>query len=182
MVALESLLQVVTRRAITSLKPDSCFLPHKEESGECYTAHPDPASCRHRPQAGSLCSTSLPGQRSRSLVSVPRSFLVAPTDHQTRLRNSFPPKFSGIWFTSVKAVDAPVLRAEITVLLAKDVIEPVPPADMRLGFYSPYFIVPKKSGGLRPSFDLRVLNRALHKMPFKMLTQKRISGCVHPLD
>ncbi len=82
----------------------------------------------------------------------------------------------------MKAVDAPVLCAEITVLLAKDAIEPVPPADMRSGFYSPYFIVPKKSGGLRLILDLRVLNRALHKLPFKMMTQKCISGCVRPLD
>ncbi len=93
-----------------------------------------------------------------------------------------PPKFRGIHFTSVKAVDAPVLRAEIAVLLAKDAIEPVPPADMRTGFYSPYFIVPKKGGGLRPILDLRVLNRALHKLPFKMLTQKRIFGCIRPRD
>ncbi len=91
-----------------------------------------------------------------------------------------PPKFRGIHFTSVKAVDAPVLRAEIAVLLAKDAIEPVPPADMRTGFYSPYFIVPKKGGGLRPILDLRVLKRALHKLPFKMLTQKRIFGCIRP--
>ncbi len=53
---------------------------------------------------------------------------------------------------------------------------------MRSGFYSPYFIVPKKSVGLRPILDLRVLNRALHKLPFKMLMQKRIFGCVRPLD
>ncbi len=25
------------------------FLPQEEESGECYTSHPDPAPCRHRP-------------------------------------------------------------------------------------------------------------------------------------
>ncbi len=25
------------------------FLPHKEESGECYTSHPDPAPCHQRP-------------------------------------------------------------------------------------------------------------------------------------
>ncbi len=93
-----------------------------------------------------------------------------------------PPKFRGIHFTSVKAVDAPVLRAEIAVLLAKDAIEPVPPTDMRTGFYSPYFIVTKKGGGLRPILDLRVLNRALHKLPFKMLTQKRIFGCIRPRD
>ncbi len=53
---------------------------------------------------------------------------------------------------------------------------------MRSGFYSPYFIVPKKSGGLRPILDLRVLNRALHRLPFKMLTPKRIFGCVRPQD
>ncbi len=35
----------------------------------------------------------------------------------------------------------------------KDAIEPVPPAKMRQGFYSPYFIVPKKGGGLRPILD-----------------------------
>ncbi|XDV29555.1 hypothetical protein PO909_032667 [Leuciscus waleckii] len=39
---------------------------------------------------------------------------------------------------------------------------------MKSGFYSPCFIVPKKGGGLRPILDLRVLNRALHKLPFKM--------------
>ncbi len=81
-----------------------------------------------------------------------------------------PPKFRGVHFTSVKAVDAHVL------------IEPVPPADMRSGFYSPYFIVPKKSGGLRPVLDLRVLNRSLHKLSFRMLTQKRIFECIRPRD
>ncbi len=69
-----------------------------------------------------------------------------------------------------------------SVLLAKDTIEPAPPADMGSGLYSRYFIVPKKSGGLLLILDLRVLNRALHKLPFKMLTQKRIFGCVWPLD
>ncbi len=48
--------------------------------------------------------------------------------------------------------------------------------------YSPYFIVPKKDGGLRPILDLRVLNRALHKLPFRMLTQRRIFQCVRPFD
>ncbi len=43
-------------------------------------------------------------------------------------------------------------------------------------------IVPKKDGGLRPILDLRVLNRALHKLPFRMLTQRRIFQCVRPFD
>ncbi len=64
-----------------------------------------------------------------------------------------PPKFSGVLETALAARNAPVLREEITVLLAKDAIEPVPPAEMRQGFFSPYFIVPKKGGGLRPILD-----------------------------
>ncbi len=93
-----------------------------------------------------------------------------------------PPKFSGVLETSVEARNAPVLREEIAVLLAKDAIEPVPPAEMRQGFYSPYFIVPKKGGGLRPILDLRLLNRALHRFPFKMLTHRRMIKCIQPRD
>ncbi|KAI2647501.1 ORF V: Enzymatic polyprotein [Labeo rohita] len=71
-----------------------------------------------------------------------------------------PPRYRGVLFTSVHSdTHAAVLRAEVAVLLAKDAIEPVPPAEMKSGFYSPYFIVPKKSGGLRPILDLRALNR-----------------------
>ncbi len=93
-----------------------------------------------------------------------------------------PPKFNGVLETLVAVRNAPVLREEIAVLLAKDAIEPVPPAEMRQGFYSPYFIVPKKGGGLRPILDLRVLNRALHKLPFKMLTHRRMIKCIQPQD
>ncbi len=96
-------LQVVTR------KPGSCASPsHEEESGECYTTHPENAPChhrpgRHRPRAGSLCSTSLPHHGYigdpvgaavtvfRSLASAPQSVSVAPTDHQTRLCDSVRP-------------------------------------------------------------------------------------------
>ncbi|KAL0170996.1 hypothetical protein M9458_035592, partial [Cirrhinus mrigala] len=58
----------------------------------------------------------------------------------------------------------------------------VPSAKMKKGFYSPYFIVPKKGGGLRPILDLRVLNRALLKLPFKMLTLKHILTCIRDQD
>ncbi len=42
--------------------------------------------------------------------------------------------------------DVPVLREEIADLLAKDAIEPVPPAEMRQGFYSPYAPAPQPVG------------------------------------
>ncbi|KAL0149007.1 hypothetical protein M9458_055622 [Cirrhinus mrigala] len=93
-----------------------------------------------------------------------------------------PPKFHGVLTTSVQGPNTAVLRAEIAVLLVKDAIETVPSAEMKKGFYSPYFIVPKKGGGLRPILDLRVLNRALLKLPFKMLTLKHILTCVRVQD
>ncbi len=83
-----------------------------------------------------------------------------------------PPKFRGS--------RCPCLVRVITVLLAKDVMVPVPPADMKAGFFSPYIIVPKKSGGLRPILGLRILNWAFHKPTFKMLMQNRVFGCIRP--
>ncbi len=75
----------------------------------------------------------------------------------------WPPKFNAVLETSVTVRNAPVLREGIAVLLAKDAIEPVPPAEIRQGFYSPYFIIPKKGGGLRPILDLRVLTLRLSR-------------------
>ncbi len=48
-------------------------------------------------------------------------------------------------------------------------MKPVPPADMKAGFFSPYIIV-------------RILNWAFNKPPFKMLMQKCIFGCIRPRD
>ncbi|KAI2664149.1 ORF V: Enzymatic polyprotein [Labeo rohita] len=94
-----------------------------------------------------------------------------------------PPRYRGVLFTTVHSdTHAAVLRAEVAVLLPKDAIEPVPPAEMKSGFYSPYFIVPKKSGGLRPILDLRALNRSLLRLPFKMLTTKRMLTCIRRQD
>ncbi|KAI2644321.1 Gag-Pro-Pol polyprotein [Labeo rohita] len=50
------------------------------------------------------------------------------------------PRFSSILFTSAQGKSAAVLQAEVTTLLPKGAIEPVPPAEMKKGFHSPYFI------------------------------------------
>ncbi len=166
------------------------------EPGECRTTHSDPTSRRTAFRVGPLCSTSLPhrgyvGNSSGPACTVPGGLAELPRPSRWLLRTirlgyaiqfaRRPPKFRGIRFTSVLNNDAPVLRAEVAVLLAKDAIEPVSPAEMKSGFYSPYFIVPKKGSGLRPILDLRVLNRA-QKLPFRMLTQRRIFQCVRPFD
>ncbi len=110
-------------------------------------------------------------------------FTLAPKDHLTRLCDSVRPASSQIQGHpphSSEGSRCPYLVRGITVLLAKDVMEPVPPADMKEGFFSLYIIVPKKSGGLRPILGLRILNWAFHKPPFKMLMQNLIFGCIRP--
>ncbi len=67
-------------------------------------------------------------------------------------------------------------------LLAKGSLETVSPAQSESGFYSRYFLVPKKDGGLRLILDLRHLNRALMKRPFRMITSKQILSQICPGD
>ncbi len=63
------------------------------------------------------------------------------------------------------------MEREVDTLLRKEAIEVVPPHKRESGFYSQYFIVPKKDGGLCPILDLRQLNRSVSRLKFKMLKQ-----------
>ncbi|KAI2648413.1 ORF V: Enzymatic polyprotein [Labeo rohita] len=83
-----------------------------------------------------------------------------------------PPRFRGILFTSVRSdTDASVLLAEIAVLLVKDAIEPVPPAEMKTGFYSSYFI--------GRAYQLKVLPFGLALSP--RIFTKLAEGALAPL-
>ena len=61
------------------------------------------------------------------------------------------------------------LSRELASLLDKDAIDPVEWHTRLNGFYSVYFLIPKKDGGFRPILDLRGLNRFLKVLPFRML-------------
>ncbi len=67
-----------------------------------------------------------------------------------------------------------VMEQEVKALLRKEAIEVVPPHERESGFYSRYFIVPKKDGGLRPIIDLRQLNHSVSQLKFKMLTLRQV--------
>ncbi len=54
----------------------------------------------------------------------------------------------------------------------EEAVETVPLANSESGFYSCYFLIPKKDGGLRPIFDHWHLNHSLMRRPFKMLNSK----------
>ncbi len=86
-----------------------------------------------------------------------------------------PPRFDGVQLTVVNSASkASVLQQELSSLLLQGAIEEVPQLDIEQGFFSCYFLVPKRNGGLRPILDLRRLNLSLYKGKFKMLTLKTI--------
>ncbi len=86
-----------------------------------------------------------------------------------------PPHFDGVQLKVVNSASkASVLRQELSSLLQKGAIEEIPQSDIERGFFSRYFLIPKRDGGLRPILDLRRLNFSLYKRKFKMLTMKTI--------
>ncbi len=86
---------------------------------------------------------------------------------------SRPPRFSRVFPTLMGPEQALVMEQEADTLLRKEAIEVVPPLERESGFYSWYFIVPMKDGGLRPILDLCQMNRSVRKLMFKMLTLKQ---------
>lgn len=79
-------------------------------------------------------------------------------------------------------VRAQALSDEIDTLLVKGAIVPVDPLLDPGGFYSRYFLVPKKTGDLRPVLDLRGLNVFLKVLPFRMLRVKDVLQVISPGD
>jgi hypothetical protein len=96
--------------------------------------------------------------------------------------SSTPPPFSRIRETQVRLSQIPVLENEISKLLKKRAIELVPLGDEKDGFYSTFFLVPKKSGELRPILNLKPLNRFIHTTKFRMETLTMVTEAVQPGD
>ena len=74
------------------------------------------------------------------------------------------------------------LNLEVKNLLEKAAIEPVHFAERHQGFYSTFFLVPKKSGELRAVINLRPLNQYLKTQHFKMDTMKTVLNLVKKGD
>ncbi|XP_036956139.1 uncharacterized protein LOC119020706 [Acanthopagrus latus] len=85
-----------------------------------------------------------------------------------------PPAFGRVRITIIRdPAKAHALNQELSALLDKGAIEPVDPLSPG-GFYSTYFLVEKKDGGLRPILDLRGLNRFLKVLKFHMLSTAEV--------
>ncbi len=87
---------------------------------------------------------------------------------------SCPPRFMRGLSTEVAPQQVLVMEQEVKSLLEKGAIEYVPHSNRETVFYSRYFIVPNKDGGLLPILDLRVLNDSVRQLKFKILTLKQI--------
>ncbi|KAJ7344247.1 hypothetical protein JRQ81_000197 [Phrynocephalus forsythii] len=81
----------------------------------------------------------------------------------------------------VRTPTSQVLQEEVQSLLAKHAIQPVAPEDTR-GFYSWYFTVQKRDGGLRPILDLRELNSFIEHTKFQMTTLEAILPLLYAAD
>ncbi len=67
-------------------------------------------------------------------------------------------------------------------LLEKGAIERIPASELESSFYSRYFVVAKRDGGLRSILDLRPINRALCKRLFRMISLEQIMAQIRPGD
>ncbi|KAK7877982.1 hypothetical protein WMY93_031362 [Mugilogobius chulae] len=94
-----------------------------------------------------------------------------------------PPPFRGISIVQwANPGETEALRVEVSSLLHRGAVAAVSAEDAHRGLYSPYFLVPKKSGGARPILDLRLLNEHIVTRSFCMLTTKQLLECVRPGD
>ncbi len=167
------------------------------EPGQCHTTHSDPTSRRTAFRVGPLCSISLPhrGYVSDSpgpactvpggLARAPQAVSLAPEDYQTRLSDSVRPASPQVQGHSVhlsveQGCPCLACRSRGPTGEGRDRAGPSSRDEVRV--LQPLLHRTQEDGGLRPILDLRVLNRALHKLPFRMLTQRRIFQCVRPFD
>lgn len=69
---------------------------------------------------------------------------------------------------------------EVEALLSKEAIEEVP---LSLSYISPIFLIPKKSGGMRPILNLKKLNASYLDTPyFRMETVEDVRHALRPGD
>ena len=88
-----------------------------------------------------------------------------------------PPMFKGILFSHQPDPQRQLaLEKEIDTLLEKGAIRELKQSEQQTGFYSSYFLVPKRDGMFRPILDLRPLNDYLR--PF----QDALHQADHPVS
>ena len=90
------------------------------------------------------------------------------------------PPETGTRVTRLSADGASAMLEEVSELCAKCAVVPIPPGQRGKGYYSTYFLVTKKDGGLRPILNLKRFNQNLVKRSFKMETLQNLIPIMVP--
>jgi hypothetical protein len=98
--------------------------------------------------------------------------------HGYRLTLSRPPPLSRSPLITPRGPHYQLLLAEVQALLTKLAIERVWDYQDSPGYYSPYFLAPKKDGSLRPILNLKTFNNFVVKEHFRLET---LSSILHTL-
>jgi hypothetical protein len=95
-----------------------------------------------------------------------------------------PPPDSGVRSTPIPKQSAlrNALEEEVHSLLAKAAIEDVPPSQIGQGFYSTFFVVPKKPQGFRPILNLKPFNHSVVRQGFKLDSVRSVRNELRPGD
>merc|ERR1711895_94879 len=103
--------------------------------------------------------------------------------HEIVFKDGILPPYTGMLSTAPFGLLATqTLDAELTVLLAKGAVEVVHPSVAESGFYSQYFLVPKKDGGFRPILNLKPFNKFVERSRFRMLRTPVLLAMVRQTD
>ncbi len=92
-----------------------------------------------------------------------------------------PPPFKGLCLTSTNPEQALVLEQEV-LSSEEGGHRGGPSSRQRVRVLQPVLLVPKKDGGLRPILDLRLLNRSVSRLKFRMLTVKQVVSQIRSED
>ncbi|KAF7245178.1 Kinesin-like protein KIF13A [Varanus komodoensis] len=156
-----------TRRRIEEMPFDGSGLFHSRTDHKLEKLHESRlTACRIEIQSHARCKCRLP--ICESITS--DRWVLSIVQHGYRIEFDIVPPSSPIWSTSCSLV----LLYEIHQLLRKGAIRQVLPSDGLHGFYSRYFTVPKRDGGLHLILDLRNLNKFIVPKKFRMAALQNI--------
>ncbi len=173
---------ILTKRALSS-SLSQCDVARPASEQYRATAH-SKVSC------ASLAGSST-GQTAKTAMSIPESMgnysgnlALATRCDKARVYPAIQTQTTAFqWRVAVSNIASKCAGSETRGMQsARKRSDKVPPSERESGFYSRYFVIPKRDGGIRPILDLRPINRALGKRPFRMLTLKQILAQIRPGD
>ena len=163
--------------------PETDACPPDTEPVGPYPICPVLPLTRYKPRVSPLLSNPLARCAEQWKRCNPSHWVMQTVTRGYRLQFAEVPSLSSrVIYTRARGLKADALREEINSLLLKGAIVELSQDQSRLGFWSRYFLVQKKGGGLRPIMDLRALNRHLKKFKFKMLTPASLMRAVRQGD